>query len=247
MAHDDHDPRASSRPEAGAPATPAAASTLSEEHSLLLREVTTRAETLLRETDEGRWPDQQLTALVDYLHLEVLQQVVDEERLVFLSHRGAEGLAGLRLAHRELRAAIDVLAQALASTDTLTREQVGDCTRNLITQLADHLTAEEQVLATGDFQTPPTTTFGARPHEWYALTAGPVIDLDRLPGEAGFEAVLDRMLRLTPEEQVELRSGSDPDPIWQRISAADPGGYGCEILQQGEGHWRVQISRRPAP
>lgn len=247
MSTDEQDASAPGRTDPGAAAGPAAASTLSEEHTLLLREVTTRAEALLHESDQGRWPERQLTALVDYLHQEVLQQVVDEERLVFLSHRGAEGLAGLRLAHRELRAAIDVLAQAQASKGTLTPEQVADRTRNLLAQLADHLTAEEQVLTTGDVQSPPTTTFGARPHEWYALTAGPVIDLDGLPGEPGFEAVLDRMLRLTPGEQVELRSSSDPDPIWRRISAADPGGYGCEVLQQGAGRWRVQISRRHLP
>lgn len=247
MSYQDHEATTVSGAGAGGAPTARAAATLFDEHAQLLHEVATRADALLRETDEGRLPERELRALVDYLHLEVLQQVVDEEHLVFLSHRGAEGLADLRRQHLELRQAIEALAQALASGGTATPEQVAAHTRDLLAQLENHLVAEEQVLASAGAEIPPTTSFGARPHEWYALTAGPVIDLDRLPGAPGFEAVLDRMLRLTPGEQVELRASEDPAPILRRLSRADPGGYGWEILEQGAGRWRVQISCRPAP
>lgn len=219
--------------------------TLSDEHALLLREVTSRAEAVLREADEDRWPERQLRALVDYLHLEVLQQVVDEEWLVFrLAHHAADELARLRREHLELRQAIDALAQAATTEGMMSAEQLAACTRDLLAQLRDHLAAEDRILVMAGAATPPTTTFGARPHEWYALTAGPVIDLDRLPGAAGIDAVLDRMLRLTPGEEVELRASSDPGPIWRRLTSADPGGYGCTVLQQDAGHWRMQIRRR---
>lgn len=247
MSSNEHQVSTVARTKTGFVSAPRAAATLSDEHSLLLSEVATRADALLHETGEGRWPEEQLRELIDYLHLEILQQVVDEERLVFRAHRGADGLAGLHQDHLELRQAIDVLAQALANEGTLTPELLAARTRDLLVQLEDHLAAEEQVLASGGGQVPPTSNFGARPHEWYALTAGPVIDLDRLPGALGFEAVLDRMLRLAPGEQVELRANTDPDPIWRRLSTADPGGYGWEILERGDGQWRAQITCRRTP
>lgn len=104
------------------------ASTLSHAHSLLLREVTTRAETLLSEADEDRGPEPQLGALVDYLHLEVLQQVIDEEWLVFRSGQYARAeLARLRGDHVDLRLAIEVLAHALGCKGTLMPKELAAC------------------------------------------------------------------------------------------------------------------------
>src|SRR2546429_2654406 len=108
------------------------APTLAEEHALLLHEVSARAEVLLREAEEGRWPAEQLRALVDYLHLEVLQQVVDEEWLLFRSaYHTPDELARLRREHLELRLAIDVLAQAAAGRSTPTPQQVAVPTPDL--------------------------------------------------------------------------------------------------------------------
>jgi hypothetical protein len=44
-----------------------AAATLAEEHAQLLNEVSARAELLLLEVDEDRWPILPLRVLVDYL------------------------------------------------------------------------------------------------------------------------------------------------------------------------------------
>lgn len=246
MNDDAHDTTEPDRPEDVDAAVTGAASTLSDEHALLLREVSARAEALLREADAGRWPEQQLRSLVNYLHLEVLQQVVDEEWLLYRSaYHAPDDLARLRRDHLELRLAIEVLARAAAGGDTLSPQQLATTTRDLLTQLKGHLDDEEAVLALAGSQAPPTTSLGGRPHELYALTEGPVIDLDRLPAAPGIDAVLDRLLRMTPREQVELRASTDPGPIWQRLVKIDPGGYGWAGTQEAPGQWRVEITRRP--
>jgi uncharacterized protein (DUF2249 family) len=73
-----------------------------------------------------------------------------------------------------------------------------------------------------------------------------VIDLDALPGGPGFDAVLDRLLRMKPGQSLELRAGIDLGPMWQRLSRADPGGYGIALLQNGPAQWRIEVRRRPA-
>ena len=237
------DLRAPNRPGVAALTAP----TLAEEHALLLREVSARAEVLLREAEERRWPAEQLRALLDYLHLEVLQQVVDEEWLLFRSaYHTPDELARLRREHLELRLAIDVLAQAADGGSTLTPQQLAVTTRDLLVRLEKHLAAEEVVLAVAGEAPRATTSLGSRPHEWYSLTQGPVIDLDALPGETGFDAVLDRLLRMKPGESVELRAGIDLGPMWQRLSRVDPGGYGIALLQNGPTQWRIEVTRRPA-
>ena len=224
-------------------------STLGEEHALLMRELSSRAEMVLREADEGRWPQSQLRELLNYLHLEVLRQVTDTEWLLFrTTHRAPDELARLRRDHLELRLAIDVLTQAAATAggaDGPSPRQLSAATRDLLVQLDGHFTAEQQLLTTAD-GTPSTASLGCRPHNWYPLTEGRVIDLDQLPGAQGIDAVLGRLLRLAPLEQVELRCSSDPSPLWQRLARTDPGGYGLAYLERGPRRWRLEITRRTA-
>jgi uncharacterized protein (DUF2249 family) len=213
-----------------------------------MREVTTRAQAVTSEADEGRWPQPQLRELLNYLHLEVLRQLVDEEWLLFRVVRHApDELARLRRDHLELRLAIEVLDQAAATgggTEGLSPQQLSATTRDLLAQLGRHLADEDELAIVGE-ATPATASLGAQPHEWYALSEGPVIDLDKLPGEQGVDAVLARLLRLEPTEQVEVCSIGDPSPLWQRLIAADPGGYGIVYLERGPKRWRVEIVRRP--
>lgn len=224
--------------------TPAPVS-LSDEHAVLRHEVATRAELVLRGADEGRWPAQELTALVDYLHLEVLRQVVDEEWLLFRTARhSADELARLRADHLELRLTIDELAQAAASSGTVRAEQLSATVRDLLSELEAHLAAEEKVLTVADVVAPSVTSLGAKPHEWYELTEGGVIDLDRLPGPQGADAALDRLLRLRPGEHIELRATSDPGPLWRRVRRNDASGWGITNIEQGPPRWRVGITRR---
>lgn len=223
-------------------------STLKHEHALLMREVTTRAQALLADADEGRWPQTQLRELLNYLHLEVLRQLVDEEWLLFRVIRHApDELARLRHDHLELRLAIEILDQAAAtggSAEGLSAQQLSATTRDLLAQLESHLAAEDELAIVGE-AAPATASFGAQPHEWYALTEGSVVDLDKLPGEKGADAALARLLRLEHREQVEISSSGDPSPLWHRLVAVDPGGYGIEYLERGPDHWRVEITRWP--
>ena len=223
------------------------ASTLAEEHALLFREVNARAQAVLAQADGGDWPAAALNELIHYLQLEVLQQVVDEEWLLFRAARHSrEELALLRRDHLELRLAIDGLVQAAATAGTpnaRSPQQLAAITRDLVAQLEGHLATEEAMASIGP-EAPATASLGAQPHEWYALTEEPIIDLDLLPGEQGVDAVLARLLRLERSEQIELRCARDPSPLWQRLVATDPGGYGIEYLERGPTRWRVRITRR---
>ena len=230
----------------GAPTGTPPPVSLPDEHAVLRHEVTTRAERVLREADEGRWPAGELTALVDYLHLEVLRQIVDEEWLLFRAARQtADELARLRADHLELRLTIEELAQAAAGSPILRPGQLSATVRDLMAELEAHLAAEEKTLAVAETDVPSVTSLGAQPHEWYALIQGPIIELDRLRGPHGADAALDRLLQLRPGEQVELRATSDPGPLWRRVRRNDSGGWGITTIEQGPPRWRVGITRRP--
>ena len=221
--------------------------TLRAEHDLLLREVTARAESVLSEAAAGRWPQQQLQELLDYLHLEVLRHIIDEEWLLFrMSHHAPEDLAPLRQDHLDLRGTIEELADMAGRGADGSATELSRTTRNLLVRLDSHIRAEQDLLtAHGDV--PSTASLGRRPHAWYDLTEGPVINLAELPGPLGVDAVMSRLLRLRRGEQVELRADTDPAPVWHRLAMADPGGYGFSYLARGPEQWRVQITRRLAP
>jgi uncharacterized protein (DUF2249 family)/hemerythrin-like domain-containing protein len=221
---------------------------LKDEHALMMRAVTPRAQAVASVADENRWPQPELRELLKYLHLEVLRQLVDEEWLLFRVQRhDQDQLARLRSDHLALRLAVEALDQAAATEGTgaaWSPRQLAAATRDLLSQLAQHLAAEDDLAILGDVA-PATASLGAQPHEWYALTEGPVVDLDELPGELGADAALARLLRLKTREQVEIQASFDPSPLWQRLIASDPGGYGVTYLQRGPGYWRVEITRHP--
>ena len=128
---------------------------LSDEHAVLRREVTSRADRVLREADEGRWPVEELAALMDYLHLEVLRQVVDEEWLLFRTARHtADDMARLRADHLELRLTIEELPPATLAGPDGTIRRLGRRARDqgiaLIVEpdrLLDSTTAEAAIHA----------------------------------------------------------------------------------------------------
>jgi uncharacterized protein (DUF2249 family) len=223
------------------------APTLAQEHAALLSEVRRRADAVTGAADAGRWPEDALDELLNYLRLEVLRQVVDEEWLLFrAAHHTGEQLAVLRREHLELRLAVDALAELAAEQAVGKRlgpGRLGALVADLVAQMEAHLAAEEAVLGAADDPAPSVTALGGQPHEWYQLTEGPMLDLDQLPGAQGADAALERLLRLRPGEQVELRSSSDPSPLWQQLVRADPGGYGVVNSERGPARWRVQITR----
>jgi uncharacterized protein (DUF2249 family) len=235
----------------GPPAARTEPSTLAEEHALLMREVAKRERAVLEETSRGRLPQPELQELLKYLHLEVLRQATDEQWLLFRSDHGdPAALAQLRRDHLDLRLAIDVLSGSAAATGTdartLTPSQLAATTRDVLIQVERYFVDGEQLLANAGDAAPAAALIGGRPHEWYEVTNGPVIDLDVLDRPHGIDAVFDRLVRLAPGEHVELRSGlHDPSPLWQRLASFDPGGYGIVYFESGRDNWRVEITRRP--
>jgi hypothetical protein len=161
--------------------------TLAEEHVLLLRQVTARAEELLTAAAHGRWPGAELAALAGYAQAEVLRQASDEEALLFPAAPAPEA-AGLARDHARLRSAAERLARAAAGEQPMSAGQVAAAARDFAAQLGRHLRAEENLLASGraaQGSVPGTVTLGGHPHEWYLLTEGPVVDLDALPPGPG--------------------------------------------------------------
>lgn len=220
--------------------------TLAAQHALLLAAVTARSVALLVEVDQDRWPQRELLELVDYLHLELLRQFVDEEWLLFRnSHHDPQGLAQLREDHLELRFLIEVLTDAAAHRGQLPPERVAAATQDLLTRLRTHLRTEMQVLRV-DAEPCSTAALGRTPHTWYGLTKGPLIDMDTLPGPRGVDAVMSRIMRLRSGEQLDLVASNDPLPIWRRLASVDPGGYGFCYRQHGPPQWRVQVTRHAA-
>ncbi|MGI8867744.1 MAG: hemerythrin domain-containing protein [Mycobacteriales bacterium] len=231
-----------SEPDTGRPTSGPA--TLRDEHALMLTEVTARTTDLLAEADQGRWPQQELQQLLDYLHLEVLRQVVDEEWLLFRnSHHDPQSLTPLREDHLELRRLVEILADVAADASRRSPAALAATTRELLTKLQTHIDSEEQLLGASDHE-PSVGALGRTPHTWYPLTEGPLIDLDDLPGPQGADAVLGRLLRLRGGEQVDVRASSDPLPIWRRLASADPDCYGFDYQEQGPPRWRVRVTRR---
>lgn len=237
------------QPASAAPTPSLSPATLPEEHEVLHRHVLHRATALLAETDAGRWPSAELGELLNYLRLEVLRQVADEEWLLFRhAHQSPDGLALLRREHLELHLAVEELAEA-ASTggagDGWSPERLARTTRDICSTLERHFPDEEALLACTANATPAMAALGRRPHEWYSLTQGPVVELDELVGAPGADAVLERLQSLAPGEQVEIRSTSDPSALWRRLTRASVGDYALVYLERGPKQWRLEITRRP--
>jgi uncharacterized protein (DUF2249 family) len=220
--------------------------TLAEEHALLLEQVAVRAGDVLAAIADGRWPAQELRALVGYLRAEVLRQAGDQEWL-FPARQAGKDFAQLAQDHVQLREGTEALAQAASSEGRSSLAQLAAATRDLLAQLERHLAAEEQVLtAAGQPSTAPGVSPAGRRHEWYPLTEGPVVDLDMLPSGQVADAAVDRLLRLRRGEQVVLRSSRDPWLVWQRMDDLYPGRYGFVYLQEGPERWRIQVTCRAA-
>lgn len=219
--------------------------TLEDEHVLLLWQVSARAEELLTAAAEGRWPGAELASLAGYAQAEVLRQVSDEEALVFPA-AGAQQVTALARDHVRLRSAADMLARAASGEQPMSPGQLAAVVRDFVVQLDRHLRSEEKHLAAGSAarDMPGTAALGGHRHEWYALTEGPVVDLDALlPGET-VAATLDRLLRMRRGEQIELQASDDLDPVWREVSRLSPGSYGFVSLEDGPQRWRMQVTRR---
>lgn len=94
----------------------------------------------------GRWPQAELTALVSYLHAEVLPRAQQEEREVFTGRPSSSRIAKLRRDHRRLGEATEVLARAARGEGNRSVAHVSTTARSLVSQLDRHLASEREVL-----------------------------------------------------------------------------------------------------
>jgi uncharacterized protein (DUF2249 family) len=220
--------------------------TLADEHDLLLLQVAARAEVLLAALEKPAWPNTELAALLDYLRAEVLHQIHDEEALLIADRLDEPAAARLISDHVELRTAVELLAEAAGERQRPSPSAVSDLVTDIFSQLEDHCSAEEALLSSPAHSTDPATSVSTnRPHEWYPLTEGQVIDVDLLPADWLVDALVDRLLRMRRGERVELRSARDLSPLWRRMRWYDPGGFNLVHLLDGPPRWRVLCTRRP--
>jgi uncharacterized protein (DUF2249 family) len=222
--------------------------TLPEEHALLLREVTVRGDAVLAEVDTTTWPSPALRQLLDYLFVEVLQQVADEEWRLFRTWgNDPQRLTALRAGHLRLREQIERLTDAAMRVEPLPAERLRDLVTALIAELTQHFQAEQSALRCDtQSEIPSTASLGGIPHEWYMLAQGPDIDLDALPGPQGSHCVMARLLRLRPGERLELHGTADPGAMLRRLGVTHPGCYGFTYLQREPHRWRVEVRCRTA-
>jgi uncharacterized protein (DUF2249 family) len=225
-----------------------AAGTLADEHAQLLQEVRLRGAAVTDQADSDEWPTPALRRLLDYLYVEVLQQVADEEWRLFREWGcDPEQLTALRADHLRVREAVETLTNAAVQAEPPAPRHLSDLVGALLDTLSEHFEAEQTTLQ-GELKIPPPSTaaLGSTPHEWYPLAEGPVIDMDALPGPSGTHVGMARLLRLRRGEQIELHATADPRPMLRRLAVTHPGGYGVTVLQQAPHRWRIEVLCRSA-
>jgi uncharacterized protein (DUF2249 family) len=221
---------------------------LAAEHAVLLQEVRQRERAVRAALGAGAWPVADIEALVAYLRYEVLDQAVNEERLLFPRTSGGlvgSGMHGLVEDHVRLRDLTDrLVAAGTADEGRRNPRALVDLLDDVEELLDRHMRAEQALLA-------PTTTAGVeayrrpfRCHLWFPLTEGAELDLDVLPLEFAHRAALERFTRLRPGERLRIRSGRELESLWNVLACGRPGEFGWAYLEEGPDQWRVEVTRR---
>jgi uncharacterized protein (DUF2249 family) len=220
---------------------------LAEEHAALQQELERRVERVLRTLAGGHWPTDETRRLLDYLRYEVLDQAVNEERLLY--PLTDEGFAGPRIHelvddHIQLRDLADRLAAVLDS-GAHDAARLAAAVHQLRERLSHHLSNEEEVLGPVSDTGIESVRLPYHSHEWFVLTEGATVDMDRLPPASGHAAVLERLARMRPGERLEITSGRSLQAVHgllvrRGMSAV----YGWVYLEEGPRRWRAQVTRR---
>jgi hypothetical protein len=225
--------------------------TLSDEHSLLLREVRQRTMPLLARLRAHTWPAAELRTLVRYLRTNLLRHISDEEVLLF--PRGAPSpFAELRADHGRLYGLTELLDRACEQPCSAT--QLGSLVEDLLTTLERHQHHEQAALAAlpgAPKHTPGITSVAGDPRPWLSTSDDPVvIDLDDLcPERVSTRLCIERLLRLRRGETAQILS-SNPAPLrrvseWMR--AFDLLRYDISLTPSEQGQSRLQVTRRTTP
>lgn len=229
-------------------AAAATGTTLADEHALLLHEVTVRGSAVTSQVDNDQWPVPALYRLLDYLYVEVLQQVADEEWRLFRTwgHDPAQ-LTALRADHLLVRGGIETLTDAAVQPEPPPAGQLSDLVAGLISTLGQHFAAEQVALrCDAETEPPSTAALGCTPHQWYSHAEGPDIDLDALPGSQGVHVVMARLMRMQHGECLELHGRTDPGPMLRQLASTHPDSFGFTYSEYEPHCWRVEVRRRAA-
>jgi uncharacterized protein (DUF2249 family) len=195
-----------------------------------------------------RWPQRELADLIDYLQCELVSQAIVVEQVPCSEESTAtrEMFRTLTRDHVELRYRLESLTDQARHHDPADRgdrKLLAETVRSLVGDLSEHLDREQQTMAQAAPRADLERVLTAmRPHAWYALTHGPVIDLDAFPPDRTADAVLDRLLRLRPGDGVELVTTSDPKVLCALLLRDSDVSVTC--LRDGPPVWRVRASRR---
>lgn len=225
-----------------------AAEQLARESSVLQRDVVSRAHAVLEALAHNRWPQRELADLIDYLQCELVSQAIVVEQVPCSEESTAarDMFRTLTRDHVELRYRLESLTDQARHHDPADRgdrKLLAETVRSLVGDLSEHLDREQQTMAQvanrGDLERVMTAM---HPHAWYALTHGPVIDLDAFPPDRTMDAVRDRLLRLHPGDGVELVTTSDPKLLCTLLLRDTDVAVAC--LREGPPVWRVNVSRR---
>jgi uncharacterized protein (DUF2249 family) len=223
---------------------------LADEHAVLLQEVRQRERLVRGALGAGRWPAAEIDRLVSYLRFEVLDQTVEEERLLFRSTDGGladPGISRLVAEHVALRDLTDRLAaMSGAGSDPGDLRQLVDLLDDLEELLVLHMRAEEAVLSAATTDGVESRLRPFRCHTWFPVTEGPEIDLDALPRGYADRAALERFSRMRPGEQLLLRASWDLDGLAGLVARAWPREFGWACLEAGPDRWAAEVVRREA-
>ena len=228
---------------------PPSPSRLADEHALLQREVERREQRVVAALARGQWPAEEVQELLDYLRYELLDQAVNEERLLYpLTDEGFadERIQQLVADHVRLRDLADRLATVVSP-----HVEAGDSDqlRATLTELREcldgHLSNEEEVLKSVSETGVELIRQPYRSHEWFTLTEGAVVDMDRLPRAFAHTAILDRLTRMRPGERLQITSGEPLRILRELLTRRGMLGiYGWAYLEEGPDRWRAEVTRR---
>jgi hypothetical protein len=212
----------------------------------LIWQVSARSEALLGDVRAGRPAAPALRALLGYLREVVLQRIADEDSRVAASLHEVPGVvAALRSEHLRLREDVEDLAQALGDGRALRLDGLEGIVQRLVDRLDRHLSLEAVA-----FMGPPTgQRHGgdwADAIRWYPVIEGAVIDMDEAACDEAQDAVLGRLLRLRPGEDVELHGHGDSGSqrLRQRLRIRGTGEYSwTRVTGDASGGWAVRVER----
>ncbi|MGY1809272.1 hemerythrin domain-containing protein [Blastococcus sp. SYSU D00669] len=219
---------------------------LIDEHAVLVEQVTARTDDVLHALAQRRRPTGELHRLLRYLRHDLLDQTVQEERLLFPSMGGcgAEHVRPLLADHVALRRSVeriaDLTADASGAADT---DQLEDVLRELSRLLSAHVVREERALApvtldgVGARRAPPWS------RRWFWVLESPVVDLDALPAPAVADAVTRRSAELRMGESVELRCSRELPALRVVLARLRSSAVRSTALSDGPHRWRTRLTR----